>query len=182
MPTLKSIGRRFESEFLVDNGALFRGVLDQPNDREPPSLMFTRPRRLLQVRKEALVQIGDVIISPSGQEFLVGSWSGAEAFDVVLYRVHRLFEVTDHLSWDRPATTTDTLTGLTKATAGSFQSLGTAKASVEPLDEDIDRQAHVHQERWRVITNKALQLKDRLGVREVKRVTSQMGLTFAEIQ
>lgn len=181
MPTLKSIGRRFESEFLVDGGAMFKGVIDQPNDREPPSLMFTRPRRLLQVRQEALVKIGDVIVSPSGQEFLVGSWSGADAFDQILYRVHRLFEVTDHVVWSRVVTTTDALTGLAK-TSGTFTSLGTIKVAIEPLDEDIDRQVHVHQERWRVITSANVLLNDRLNERNVKRVTSQMGLHFAEIQ
>lgn len=183
MPSLVTAGRRWDSEYLIEgSGVAFRGVMDQPDSsREPPSFQFNRPRRLLQVPKDSLVQTRDVIVSPSGQRFLVASQTAAEAGSKILYRVHRLFEVTDQVAWSRKVTVTDLLTGQPREDRPN--PLGEIYVCIEPMRrEDVDRQTHIWQDRMMCVMGVIPQLGDILDGREVKRINEQLGLTFAEIQ
>lgn len=183
MPSLASAGRRWDTEYLIEeSGVTFRGVLDQPDSsREPPSFQFNRPRRLLQVLKDSLVKARDVILTPSGQRFLVASPTVAEAYSATLYRVHRLFEVTDQVAWSRKVTVSDLLTGQPREDRPN--PLGELYVCIEPMRrEDIDRQTHIWQDRMMCVMGVVPQLGDILGGREVKRINEQLGLTFAETQ
>lgn len=172
---------RFQTEFQIEGGPTFLGVMTTPNFQEAPSIVFTLARRILQVPPGSPVQARHVILHPYGQRFLVGAPGAADWQQQTIYRVHRLFETTDQLSWSRMQIVNDILTGLPKGTTPADK--GLIWCTVEPLrQEDIDRQVHIRQERLLCITNVMLQLGDRVGDREVKRVNPQLGLTFAELQ
>lgn len=181
MPELGAAFDRFQSLLRVDgSGRAFYGVISIPPEDQQPSYQFTAPRRVLRTRGKALVQIRDVIIAPSGERFLVAENGTADLASTSLYTSYRLYVVDSKLTWKRPTLTTDTVTQMAKETAR--QDRGQIWCAVEPMNEDLDRQTYVRQERIRILTGAALQLNDYVGDRVVKRVNTQLGVIIAEVQ
>jgi hypothetical protein len=182
MPNLGSIGHRFQSRFLTDEGLEFFGILDTPEgDREPPAFIFAEARRLLSVRPQCLVRVRDIFLNQANERYLVGSSLAADYGNETIYRVHRVFEVTERLEWLRATTTADALTGLTKEV--TMDSQGNPWCVIEfDKREDVDRMTHIAQERPRIMTGAFVQEGDWLGGRPVVRVTKQLGLSFVETQ
>lgn len=181
MPSLKTCGSRFDSWFTIESGGSFKGVLETPLDREPPAFLFVENRRLLTVASDCIVAVRDVIRSGAGELYAVGASTYAEYGASVLYRTHRLFEMTQQLNWSRKNVVTDTLTGLEKE--DSINDFGSVWCTVEyPNREDIDRQTKIHQEALVCITPAEFREGDRVGNRQVIRLTTQLGLTLATLQ
>lgn len=181
MPSLQTSGSsRFETEFRHDDGRRFLGVIDVPTNREPPGNQFTSPRRLLKARPEALVQIGDVIITPAGVRFLVAANGDGLDGDTPIYRSYRLFQMDRQVDWSRISLIIDPVTRQERE-SGSI-SLGTLWCCFEPLREDNDRVFRVREDRQRMITGADLKLNDQVGPYVVKRVDHLLGVTVAEVQ
>ena len=173
---LEKASKHFTRWLVTEQGSRFRGVV-QPLDEGSISITaFTEPRHVLRLSEGDPVQVGDIIVDPMDRRFLV-----AEHDYTPFGRVHKLFRMTDRVSWKRPVTTTDMVTGLSRVDAN--QELGPIWVAVELYGrEEVDRSSHIGMDRSRIIAGPAIRLNDLIDDRMVRRLVQVYGIWIAEVQ
>ena len=142
---------------------------------------FAEPRKLLRVRNQEPVAPRDVITDPWGVTMLVGTHDGHLSGKSRLDRVHKLFQMTEQVEWQRETTVTEIITNIQHSTG--LAPLGTIWIARELYGrEDVDRGLRVAEDRQRVITGANIMLGDRIGDATVRRLTLVYGISLAEIQ
>lgn len=175
---IRRIDRRFQTRFKIDNGPSFYGVIIEIPDTTRMSSM-SAPKRILQVQENAPVAARDTFVTPAGTRFLVAEYGEGYLSGMVSYRRWILYHIDQTMTWKRPGTTTDPLTGLKKGT-GTLTDLGTIYAHVSPRAPVLD-EMKIPEDRTTIVTGSALQLGDIVNGETVKRVDLVTGVYVAEL-
>lgn len=180
MVSLKTVGRRFESEFSVIAGGsgLVRGELTETEQTNQPSYIFVQPRHILRTRWPTALKPGMVIQSAIGSKFILGDNGPSEQRSGTLWQSFRLFEPTGQYRWERRVKGIDPITHLPRDN-GQPQLLGLIWAALEPMDrEQFDREIHRQFEQRRVIAGVDLKDDDLVDNHPVTKVDKQLGLSI----
>lgn len=182
MPSLQSSARLGESHLQTDDGMDVLGSLFANKEGSVPSFDFSTSRNFFRVSADSLLGLNQIIIDVYGRRFLTAYHDYAQIGQDPLYKVFRLFNLTDYVPWSRVIKIIDPLTQLQKDTA-SVTDLGPVWISNEIISrEEIDLTFRVKQSSRQVLTNAALQLNDKLDGLHVVRIDTVLGVTRAEIQ
>lgn len=183
MPSLDRLNPRFASRLKTTTGVSFRGTLQPADEGAIPSYDFVYPRLTLRVHKDEPCATRDTFTDAWGRHHLIGDHDMGMSGDNKLYRTHRVFQTPFQLTWKRPVSTTDTLTGFQKTATATPTDLGTIWASVELYGREAPDQAlRVQEEIRRIITGSAIALGDIVDGSIVKRLVPVFGVWLAEIQ
>lgn len=176
---MADVARSMMTRFRTIDGLSFYGEMVKPQTRTPPD-NFDEPRRLLRVGAKAAVDVGTVMITGFGRRYLLARHEDTETPRLHM-RWFRLIEVPDELSWRRPATTIDPVTGIDRDLV--MTDLGTIYCSKERPGSLKEPAIGVRQPTFRVITGAAVQLGDILDENlKVKQVSEQLGVNFLEVE
>ena len=181
MTRLARVGRRFEIDFSVPaTGQTFRGVIDEPPSGEPPAQRFNIPRRILRVRLPNVAEIGQLVLTPSGVEYLVSDHGYSESRDDVLFRAFRLFAITDHLLWEQRTLTKHPVSGVD--VDGVMANRGLLAGSFEPDRVTFDKgiEASFPTSHWVCFAD--VKVDDRVNGLKVVRVDDVLGVKLCELQ
>lgn len=183
MPSLQTVGRRFESELYTDTGYPFPGVIFPLDEGEVASYDFTEPRFLLRARHDCPIHIGTLIQDMNNRVFIVARHDEQFVYDTELNRTFALFYTNHRVAWERTTQTSiDTLTGLPRST-GVKTSLGTIDVLIEQLQrEDLDSQMRIKEQKRRLITSANIRLGDVVDNMIVRRIDEFRGIYVAEIE
>jgi hypothetical protein len=183
MPSLQTVGRRFESELYTETGYPFPGVIEPLDEGAVASYDFTEPRLILRVRHDCPVVTGSHLMDPAGRKYIMANHDVGLAYDQTLYKTHRLFLCNKTVLWERDGVgTTDPLTGL-KVSDGARQNLGTIDVLIEQYGrEQTDVQIRIAEQRRRLVTSSPVQLGDLIDNMLVRRVDAALGIWIAEIE
>jgi hypothetical protein len=176
--SLKTVGRRFASEFETTTGFRFRGTL-QPVPEGSANASFLSPRLWLKVETDVDINAGDQIVDPAGRRLLLGANDQAFWSDDPIYKSFRCFVLDHRVSWWRATLLTDTLTGLQHATGK--QDLGMIWVLLEPDRSYLDGTLRVAPNNANLLTGEDIRLGDEIDGRIVKRINTVLGVTLAEI-
>jgi hypothetical protein len=181
MPSLQSAAGRWESLLQTVAGSEFLGTIFPADEGSVPSLDFTTPRHLMRVAIDSLVQTKDIIVDAFGRRFLVADHDSFGWRNERNYRVHRLFTITDDVSWQRARMYQDTLTGLDRV--DGMEELGPLACVLEQSGrEQTELTLRVAEDKRRLITGAAVQLDDRVDGSVVKRIQPTLGIFLVEVQ
>jgi hypothetical protein len=181
MPSLAKTGHRFRSLLVRSDGLEFEGTIFPAEEGSVPSYDFSSPRLLLRLDHDAIPQTRDTIFDAFGRAFLMADHGETIIGNTKLYRVHRLFELTHTVPWERNVTVADPLTGLARST--SRQLLGNITCQIEMYGrERSDPQMRIKEEVRRLVTGANIQLNDFVDNMVVKRKDLVLGVWLAEIQ
>lgn len=182
MPSLQTVGRRFENNMIRVDGFPFKGIVVQLEDSPPAPYDFTEPRTIIRVPNDSIVQTGDVVIDPVGRRWLLADHDQNVIYDTVSYRSHRSYLLNKRVLWEREQEgIVDPLTQLPK---------GSGKIALDEIDvliemygrEDFDYAIKVREQTRRLITGVPIQLNDIVDNMVVKRVDKSLGVWVAEIE
>jgi hypothetical protein len=133
---------------------------------------------LLQVNSAAAFPVAGDATVYAGKKFLLGT--GVTEFNGgPLFRSLRMITVDQELAWTRASASTDTLTGLPKASSQPSQ--GTALCCVQATSK-ISDVFRINTSKFALITNSAVHVDDRLGNFVVVFVETRHGLQYAEVR
>ncbi len=181
MRALERTMGRFEDWLVTETGRRFRGVILPAPEGSISTDSFVEPRLLMRVRSGEGVRNTDIITDPSRRPYLVAehdrqAFAGEESL-----RSHKLFAMTDKVSWTRTRLVKDPVTQQDRSD-GEVE-LGPIWIALEMYGRlEMDRGVRVSQERRRVITGAPLKLNDRVDGAVVKRLNDVFGVFLAEIQ
>lgn len=175
-PMLGNAAARFDTTFQIVNGPRFRGQLQEIADTTRVS-NFHSARRLLRVRPGSAVRVRDVFRTSGGQLFLCASHGDRFRIDQ-LFREFKLFEMTEIAEWLRKEVTVDPVTGL--EVGGDYVSKGPIYVAEEPAGDEED-QIRIPRQTFRLITGADLKVDDMVNGMIVRAVTTELGVTVAEI-
>lgn len=169
--------KKFQHPLITLDGYRFRGQLTAP-DIANVAKKFTFPRRMLIVPKGVTLPLGSVFRTLEGEMFLLGD-NGTNSLPFLGYRTYKCFKVDAVMTWQRPVTTIDPLTGL--AMSASKQSLGSIYGTLEPLEESEDY-LKVAEQKWRLLCGVDLALNDLIdGKYTVRDVQKIAGVTLGTV-
>lgn len=182
MPSLQTIGQRFENNLLRADGFPFKAAIMPLDEGAIAAYDFTEPRVIMRLRHDSTVGTGDVVIDPAGRRYLLADHDQNAIYDTVLYKSHRCFLMNKQVLWEREAPgVVDPLTKLKKS-AGKV-SLGTIDVLVEQFGrEDMDFSIKVREQTRRLVTGADIQLNDIVDNMVVKRLDKSLGVWLAEIE
>lgn len=179
MRDYSGVGDRFRVLMRTEAGSAFQGTVMPAKDDEGAAYDYSSPRLVLRTRDDAVVRVKDLIITPTGERYLVAEHYAGE----VGWRSWRLFKAERQMAWTRKGAGVDTLTGLPKATSGAPTSLGLIWATTEISRRvTIDPGLKIPSEQVVVITNKNVKEGDNLDGKNVVRANSELGLYILEIR
>lgn len=177
MKLLSRTSARFDSWLVTDAGLRFRGAIQPLSDGGATTTTYLEPRHAMHTRPDEPVNVRDIIIDAFGQRYLVAD-HGARAG---LQKVFRLFHLTQQMSWRRPFTVTEPITGLERNLGD--KEIGPIWVATEIYGrEEVDRGLHIGMDRMRIITGAELTLNDKIDGMMVRRIATTYGVTVAEIQ
>jgi hypothetical protein len=182
MPSLQTVGRRFENNMVRVDGLPFKGIVVPLEDSPPAPYDFTESRTIIRVPHISVVKTGDVVIDPAERKFLLADHDQNIVYDTISYRSHRAFPINKRVMWQREEDTViDPLTGLSKGT-GKVD-LGEIDVLIELFGrEDFDFAIKVREQTRRLVTGAPIQLNDIVNDMVVKRVDLALGVWVAEIE
>lgn len=182
MPTLATIGRRFENDMVRADGFPFKGVVLPMEEGTTASYDFTEPRITIRLRSDSVVGTGDIVIDPAGRRYLLADHDTNSVYNTILYKSHRGFLMNRQVLWQREAEgVIDPLTQLSKGEAKV--SLGTIDVLIEIFGrEDLDGTIKVREQTRRLVTGAPIQLNDIVDDMVVKRIDLALGVWVAEIE
>lgn len=176
MRVLGRVHKRYTDWFNTETGGSFRGVIQPLKEGSVSASTFSEARFMLHVEESEPITAGTVIFDRYQRVFLVGSHDHRPEG-----RAHKLFVMTDKVSWTRPVEETDAVTGLTKAL--TEQELGPIWCAIEVFGrEEVDRAMHVGFDRSKVVTGKQIRLNDKIDGKLVRRLFYVFGVYIGEIQ
>ncbi len=177
---LGSIAAGFRKRFRTVDGRSFYGEMTAPT-ATPRQGSLDPPPRVLRTSPNAVVTVGDVMVTPLGRRYILGrhptnevrNFSGLE---------FRLFDVDLIYPWARAATVIDPVTKLAKV-SGAPQDLGLVYCALMDPAVQIDSSTNTRKVQYRFLANAEVQTGDILnGSLKVVAVTPQLGLWFAEVE
>lgn len=182
MPSLQSVGQRFENNMVRADGFPFIAAVMPLDEGAIAAYDFTEPRLVMRLRFDSVVGTGDVVVDPAGRRYLLADHDENSVYDTVLYKSHRCFKMNKQVRWEREASSTvDTLTGLTKSTGKTL--IGEIDALIEQFSrEDLDGAIKVREQTRRLVTGAEIQLNDIVDNMVVKRLDKSLGVWLAEIE
>lgn len=182
MPSLQTVGRRFENEMYRADGFPFKATVIPSDDTPGVSYDFSEPRITIRVRHDSVINVGDVVVDPAGRRYLLATHDEPSIQNKVLYRTLLAFGLNARPMWQRQSTgVIDPLTQLEKS--GVKEDLGEIDALIEMYGrEDMDFAIKVREQTRRLVTNAPIQLNDIVDNMVVKRVDRAVGVWVAEIE
>lgn len=182
MPSLDTVGRRFENKMVRADGFPFSGAVMPLDEGGVAAYDFSYPRTYLRLPKQSVVNTGDIIIDPAGRRFLLADHDEPAIYNTILYRSHLMFPLNSVCVWQRESKgVKDPLTGL--ARAGGKDELGNIEALIEMFGrESRDGAIRVAEQTRRMVTNAPIQLGDVIDDMIVRRLDRALGIWVAEIE
>lgn len=176
MFTLQRTSKRFSDWLKTQDGREFRGTIQPLKEGSVSASTFAEGRYMLHVAVNEPVTAGTVIFDRWNRPFLVGSHDIRRDA-----RSHKLFVMTDYVSWTRSVPQTDLVTGLKKSE--QEVELGPIWCAIEIFGrEEVDRAVHVGFDRSKVLTGSPIMLNDKIDGRMVRRLFNVFGVWSGEIQ
>ncbi len=177
MRNLGHIGERSLSMMTTLGGSQFRGTIMPASDQQGSAMDFSSPRLILRVQADALAVTREIIVSPTGEKFIVGDHYAAEPG----WRSHRLLKAEQQMAWKRPTQALDAITKLPKAGVAPTD-LGLIWVTTEmPRRQFSDPGLKVPIEKMVIVTNSAVKANDTLDGQSVTRINRELGLYILEI-
>jgi len=182
MPSLQTVGRRFENNMLRADGFPFKAVIIPAEDSVPSSYDFTEIRHIIRLRHDSIVGAGDTVLDPAGNRFILANFDSNVVYDEVLYKSCLAYPVNRRPLWQREGESVkDPLTNLAKSSG--LVTIGRIDALIETFGrEDLDGAIKVREQTRRLVTNAPIQLNDIVEDMVVKRVDLSLGVWVAEIE
>jgi hypothetical protein len=135
---------------------------------------------VLRVGLNCAIVPGKIFVTQTGRYYLTADNDGEETPRMAV-RSLRLFDVPQQVSWERPASVTDMVTGLEKGL--TKVSKGNIRCSLEKPVTIKEEAIGVRNATYRLISNQDLQIKDIIdGDKRVVSVFKQLGVTFADLE
>lgn len=180
MPSLASVADNFLSDFTTSDGIPVEGTIFAAREGSTPGNDYSTARLWFRVPMDTPeVDIRTQIIDPFGRRFVLGDHDYGLAWNEPLYRIFRAIRVTPAASWTRMQKTTDTLTGLAKATTPL--DMGPLYCSIEPgRSAQFDLVIHVQPNATSIVTGQDIQLGDKINGMVVTRLNPVLGILLAE--
>lgn len=165
--------------FRTTDGRSFYGQFTKPA-MSALAMSTDPPQRYIRTTITAPVGIRDVMLTTDGRFYLLASYDDNDTM-LLQAKAFRLFEVNQTISWARPVSVADAVTGLNKSNGTT--SMGTLRCSLDHPTVIESGVARVVQQNWRVVTAEMLQLGDIvMDTFRITQVTERLGVTFAEAQ
>lgn len=169
---VRRAGDRFWEEVKIIDGPHTRAIIQRAKDEDKPGDQFLAPKLSIRVKPDSLVTSGQVLLLKSGDHYLVGDHNATTE-----WRTHHLFKCDRQVTWLRPATTTDALTGLPKS------STNTTMGHPWVYWERVARNQYDNQTKFDLITYLVacggdVQLNDTLDGHQVFRFDRSLGLNI----
>jgi len=167
---MRELRGQFTKVFRTREGMKFHGELSLPIERTTPSDF--RPRRLLTVSQNAVVQTGDIVTSEEAT-FLVTL--SATFTDLKQFKC---FEITHRLIWSRKTDQVDFVTGLPRDTGELVLDSGL------PLVVEygkVSESLGIETDSYKILTGQDIRLGDRLGPWLVQTRKEALGLKLIEV-
>lgn len=177
MPSLSSVGRRFDDRFITVDGMAFEGSLHPADEGALRLNSLINPRLLIRLPLESEAQSGMVMLDNAGRALLIAD------HDVTPnYRTHKLIQMTGRYEWKRHSG--GELDKLTQQPRGKRElALGQIWAAIEPMNsEQVDGVIGVKGEQVKVITDAPLVVGDLIGSYVIRRVNFTLGVCHAEAE
>jgi hypothetical protein len=176
---MDDVARSMMKRFRTDDGRSFYGELVKPAPSTRPD-NFDHPRRILRTGAKSNVNTGNVMLTSNGRRYLLADHDDVETTRLD-FRMFQLFELIDHVTWKRPTTVNDTVTGLGRETAPT--DLGLVYVAYEQPAIIQDATIRNRQTKYRVVTKEVLQIGDILDDKlKVIMVWMLLGVPFAEVE
>lgn len=176
MSRLKRVSGRFEQPIKIVGGPRTVGIIHLPSDLTDPGIEFAYPKMGLRVGRRSLVRPGHVVETDSGY-FLVAHHSQTPD-----YKSFYLLQCDRQVTWTRPISTTDAVTGL-ETSGGAPSNLGDLWVLWERnRREYADLPIRFNQETTLSATGSAVEIGDMLDGRKVTRVNETLGIRVLELQ
>ena len=166
----RSLPSKFSKIFKTLQGAKFWGELTFADAEGKNS--FLAPRRFLTVSRNSIELLGSVVVSPTGDRFILGSHTSYQF--VTIFKAYNV----DHTAvWTRATTVEDVATGLQRESEPI--SMGSLWVTFEPLRQikDFDISENIFQ----FATGQDVKPGDLIDGKRVIRVLDQIGLKVCEI-
>lgn len=168
------------SYFKTEQGYEIRGLLQPADEGAVPAYQWTTPRLVLRTAPESLAKAGDIMVDAFDRRFILGDHGSFQHGNDRLYKVFRLIECTERVSWKRNQTVTDAVTRLPR-TIGEVE-LGPIWVALEQLGRlDTDRDVRVRENPRQCITSADVQLNDVIDGQVVRRCQTLLGIKLLEI-
>lgn len=167
---------RLQERVQIVGGPLTKAVIHRASDNDQPGVEFAHPKVTCRVKPRSLIQSGQVVKTEGDDHYLVCDHSATGK-----YVTHHLFRCDRQMVWTRPGTTTDTLTGLTRA-SGPPTAMGTLYVMQERVRREFtDLTLRISQEQAVVATGAAVEIGDMLDGRLVARLSFALGVRILEL-
>lgn len=182
MPSLETVGRRFENKMVRADGFPFTAAVMPMDEGGVAAYDFSYPRIYFRLRRDSAVGTGDIVIDPAGRRYLLADHDQPAIYNTILYRSHLAFQMNSTPVWQRESKgVRDPLTGLNRA--GGKDELGRIEALIEMFGrESRDGAIRVAEQTRRMVTNAPIQLGDVIDDMVVRRLDTALGVWVAEIE
>ena len=162
----------------IVGGPRTRASIQRANLTDNPQVEFAYPKIVCTVRTNSIIVAGMVLLLAGDGYYLAAQHSATAA-----YRVYHLFRCDRQVAWTRQVVSTDLLTGLTKASTGEPQPLGTLWVMGERVRRQFkDSAMSFSAGNTLVATGADVRLGDFLDGQIVKRRSLALGVNIVELQ
>lgn len=181
MPELARLGSRFDASFRDIRGRQFFGRFAEVSEGNPTQIV--PQKRLLRVHQSCFLRAGDIVLDHAGLRYLLAEGPTGMARQDVVKRTFRCVQVNRHLRWTRMVKKIDPVMKVPVG-AGTWDDLGLIWCQVDPREERLERSSHVASsyEKFKLYTDAALQIGDKVDVYEVTRSERVAGITVADVE
>jgi hypothetical protein len=167
---MRELRGQFTKVFRTREGMKFNGELSLPIERTTPSDF--RPRRLLTVSQNAVVQTGDIVTSEEAT-FLVTL--SATFTDLKQFKC---FEITHRISWTRKTDQVDPVTGMLRDTGNLL--VDEALPVVIEYGKVVENLG-IETDKYKILTGADVKVGDRLSSWVVQTRKEALGLKLLEV-
>lgn len=181
MPELARLGARFDAAFLDIRGRQFFGRFAEVPEGNPTQIV--PQKRLLRVHQTCPLTAGDIVLDHAGLRYLLAEGPTGMARQDIVKKTFRCVQVNRHLRWTRMQRKVDPVMKV-EVSAGNSDDLGLIWCQVDPREERLERSSHVADsyEKFKLYTNAALQIGDKVDVYGVTRAERVAGITVADVE
>lgn len=176
MREFNRINTKFYEPIQIVGGPPTRAIVQRPPDIDQPGVEFAAPSLTLRARPESLLQAGQVVRTKGGEHYLLAKHNATGDWKTL-----HMFWCDRQVSWTRPGSTVDPLTGLTKT--GTATNLGPIWIMWERVRREFTELAlRVAQERHLAATGYDVRIGDVLNGMTVDRVNDALGIKVLELR
>jgi hypothetical protein len=178
MPSLAGAVRRFSKPFTTVPGDLtVYGQVNPPDGGGvQPEGQFTSRATLITAAGQN-VTAGMLVQDADGTRFLLGALSPDTFGAITVARRFGMYQVNNLVAWQRSTSTLEPISGL--RVPGPLTAMGSIYCLVETMRQ-VSGGVQIEQPYVRILTNAALLVDDLIDSRRVRRVSADLGLTYAE--